>query len=36
LSALLAATLAGLMRGYAGFGTAVILAPIYSVRPYIP
>ena len=27
----LATAIAGLMRGYAGFGTAVILAPIYSV-----
>jgi uncharacterized protein len=26
-----ATAIAGLMRGYAGFGTAVILAPIYSV-----
>ena len=29
--AALATAIAGLMRGYAGFGTAVILAPIYSV-----
>lgn len=29
--AALATAVAGLMRGYAGFGTAVILAPIYSV-----
>ncbi len=31
LAAALATAIAGLMRGYAGFGTAVILAPIYSV-----
>ncbi|MCA4919700.1 MAG: hypothetical protein ING82_09745 [Roseomonas sp.] len=31
LGAALATAIAGLMRGYAGFGTAVILAPIYSV-----
>jgi len=30
LGALVATIIAGLMRGYAGFGTAVILAPIYS------
>jgi len=30
-AAALATAIAGLMRGYAGFGTAVILAPIYSV-----
>jgi uncharacterized membrane protein YfcA len=30
-AAALATAVAGLMRGYAGFGTAVILAPIYSV-----
>ena len=31
LAAVFATAIAGLMRGYAGFGTAVILAPIYSV-----
>ena len=31
LAAAFATAIAGLMRGYAGFGTAVILAPIYSV-----
>jgi hypothetical protein len=31
LGAALATALAGLMRGYAGFGTAVLLAPAYSV-----
>ena len=30
-AAILATAIAGLMRGYAGFGTAIILAPIYSV-----
>lgn len=30
-AAAFATAIAGLMRGYAGFGTAVILAPIYSV-----
>jgi len=30
-AAALATAVAGLMRGYAGFGTAVILAPIYAV-----
>lgn len=30
LGAVLATMVAGLMRGYAGFGTAVVLAPIYS------
>ncbi|MDB5416073.1 MAG: putative rane transporter protein [Rubritepida sp.] len=30
-AAMLATAVAGLMRGYAGFGTAIILAPIYSV-----
>lgn len=30
-AAVLATAVAGLMRGYAGFGTAVLLAPIYSV-----
>lgn len=30
-AALLATVVAGLMRGYAGFGTAILLAPIYSV-----
>ncbi|RVT97430.1 sulfite exporter TauE/SafE family protein [Rhodovarius crocodyli] len=30
LGAVLGTIVAGLMRGYAGFGTAVILAPIYS------
>ena len=29
-AALLATAIAGLMRGYAGFGTAIILAPVYS------
>ncbi|WP_421991556.1 sulfite exporter TauE/SafE family protein [Roseococcus sp.] len=29
-AALVATTIAGLMRGYAGFGTAIILAPVYS------
>jgi uncharacterized membrane protein YfcA len=29
-AALVATAIAGLMRGYAGFGTAIILAPIYS------
>lgn len=31
LAAILATTVAGVMRGYSGFGTAVILAPIYSL-----
>lgn len=31
LAALLATIVAGLMRGYSGFGTAVILAPVYSL-----
>lgn len=31
LGAALATVIAGLMRGYSGFGTAVILAPIYSL-----
>jgi hypothetical protein len=31
LAAALATAVAGLMRGYAGFGTAVLLSPIYSV-----
>lgn len=30
-AAILATAIAGLMRGYAGFDTAIILAPIYSV-----
>ncbi len=30
-AAALATLLAGLMRGYAGFGTAVLLAPVYSL-----
>ena len=30
-AAAFATAIAGLMRGYAGFGTAVILAPVYSV-----
>ena len=30
-AAIVATAVAGLMRGYAGFGTAVLLAPIYSV-----
>lgn len=30
-AAVLATFLAGLMRGYAGFGTAILLAPVYSV-----
>ena len=30
-AAALATAIAGIMRGYAGFGTAVLLAPIYSV-----
>ena len=30
VAALVATAIAGLMRGYAGFGTAVILSPIYS------
>jgi uncharacterized membrane protein YfcA len=30
-AAALATAVAGVMRGYAGFGTAVLLAPIYSV-----
>jgi uncharacterized membrane protein YfcA len=30
-AAALATAIAGVMRGYAGFGTAVLLAPIYSV-----
>jgi uncharacterized membrane protein YfcA len=30
-AAALATAVAGLMRGYAGFGTAVLLAPVYSV-----
>ncbi len=29
-AALFATSIAGLMRGYAGFGTAIILAPVYS------
>ncbi|WP_249680611.1 sulfite exporter TauE/SafE family protein [Roseococcus pinisoli] len=29
-AALFATAIAGLMRGYAGFGTAIILAPVYS------
>ncbi|WP_338150985.1 sulfite exporter TauE/SafE family protein [Neoroseomonas soli] len=31
LAAVLATVVAGLMRGYSGFGTAVILAPVYSL-----
>lgn len=31
LAAALATAIAGLMRGYSGFGTAVILAPVYSL-----
>lgn len=31
LAAVLATIVAGLMRGYSGFGTAVILAPVYSL-----
>lgn len=31
LAAVLATAVAGLMRGYSGFGTAVILAPVYSL-----
>ena len=31
LAAVLATAIAGLMRGYSGFGTAVILAPVYSL-----
>jgi uncharacterized membrane protein YfcA len=31
VAAVAATALAGLMRGYSGFGTAVLLAPIYSV-----
>jgi len=31
LAAALATVVAGLMRGYSGFGTAVILAPVYSL-----
>lgn len=31
LAAVLATAIAGVMRGYSGFGTAVILAPIYSL-----
>lgn len=31
LAAILATAIAGLMRGYSGFGTAVILAPVYSL-----
>lgn len=31
LAAAVATVIAGLMRGYAGFGTAVILAPVYSL-----
>jgi uncharacterized membrane protein YfcA len=31
LAAVLATAVAGVMRGYSGFGTAVILAPIYSL-----
>ena len=31
LAAILATAVAGVMRGYSGFGTAVILAPIYSL-----
>ena len=31
LGAALATVIAGLMRGYSGFGTAVILAPVYSL-----
>lgn len=30
-AAILATIIAGLMRGYSGFGTAVILAPVYSL-----
>ncbi len=30
LAAVLATAIAGIMRGYSGFGTAIILAPIYS------
>jgi uncharacterized membrane protein YfcA len=31
LAAVLATAVAGVMRGYSGFGTAVILAPVYSL-----
>ncbi|MBB5690827.1 sulfite exporter TauE/SafE family protein [Roseomonas alkaliterrae] len=31
LGAVLATAIAGVMRGYSGFGTAVILAPVYSL-----
>lgn len=31
LAAVLATAIAGVMRGYSGFGTAVILAPVYSL-----
>lgn len=31
LAAILATAVAGVMRGYSGFGTAVILAPVYSL-----
>lgn len=31
LAAALATVVAGLMRGYAGFGTAILLSPLYSV-----
>ncbi len=31
LAAILATAIAGVMRGYSGFGTAVILAPVYSL-----